>query len=243
MIAPLLGTSFAGVTWYQGESNAIPGSIAPRYEALHTLWIKNWREKFGRADMPFYFVQLASLAHPDDWDFPLLRDIQRRTLDTLPPTGLPHTGMVVTIDIGDSGDIHPRNKHDVGERLARWALADVYGREDVVKSGPLAALAVRVHMELHGAIVVTFETFGSPLATRDGGEGVVGVELVVDGRGPVTCSVARIESPSSLMAFLPDGVKLADVRAIRYAWSPDPKDANLINEAGLPASPFEVKVE
>ncbi len=237
MVAPLLTTRFAGVTWYQGESNAIPGAIAPRYETLHTLWINNWRDKFNRPGLPFYFVQLASLAHPDDWDFPLLRNIQRRTLDALP-----HTGMVVTTDIGDSGDIHPRNKHDVGERLARWALAEVYGRDDVVKSGPLATLAVPVHLTMHKAILVSFETFGSRIATRDGGDSVTGVELVVDGREPIACT-ARIEPPGSLMAFLPDGVKLADVRAVRYGWSPDPKDANLVNEAGLPASPFEVEID
>src|SRR5919106_74945 len=130
MIAPLVPFAIRGAIWYQGESNA---GRAYQYRTLFPIMIRNWRSAWGR-DFPFYFVQLpnwhASKAQPDESDWAELREAQTMTLRE------PQTGMAVTIDIGDENDIHPRNKLDVGRRLAAWALAGTYGQK-VVPSGPL----------------------------------------------------------------------------------------------------------
>ncbi|HET9787988.1 MAG TPA: sialate O-acetylesterase, partial [Pyrinomonadaceae bacterium] len=130
MIAPLVPFGIRGVIWYQGESNA---GRAYQYRTLFPIMIRSWRSARGR-DFPFYFVQLAnwhaSNAEPDESEWAELREAQTMTLRE------PNTGMAVTIDIGDENDIHPRNKLDVGRRLAAWALAQTYG-QSVMPSGPL----------------------------------------------------------------------------------------------------------
>lgn len=235
MIHPLLDVAFAGVIWYQGESNGIGAGVADTYGELFPALIHDWRWRFDDADLPFYTVQLANLGYRQtDWDFPLVRDVQRRSLE------LPNTGLAVTIDIGDANDIHPRNKHDVGDRLARWALTDHYGIQGIVKSGPLVAGAQAVP---GSRINVRFETFGSPLMAV-GGE-LRGFEVAQYGK-PFIATRARIAGGGVVEVDIPREVAGEGIQyLVRYAWAPDPMaasslGANLFNAAGLPASPFEV---
>ena len=235
MLHPLFDTAFTGVIWYQGENNAMGPGSAEEYAELLPALIEDWRSVshvagIGQKDMPFYVVQLANLDYRvPDWDFPLVRDIQRRVLE------LPNTGLAVTTDIGDAGDIHPRNKHDVGDRLARWALVDVYGKTGIVKSGPLVTNASLDR----GGVVVEFESWGSPLESTDGSDTLGGFE-VARGDGPFVPVSATISSNRTVRVAIPRGEGMP--RKLRYAWRPDPTDANLGNEAGLPAAAFEVEI-
>lgn len=236
MLNPVRDTAYAGVIWYQGENNAIGPGSAAGYADLLPLLIEDWRDFLGSADLPFLIVQLANLAHADngDWDFPLVRDIQRRVHQ-----GTPHTGLAVTIDIGNARDIHPRNKRDVGDRLARWALDDTYGIEMGVKSGPLPLAAAK-----RGAdVVVTFDTFRSRLAVRDGDISTTVVHgfEVANADGRFVPADAHISGAATVTVLRPAG--LDTVSSVRYAWQPDPAAADLIEVDGLPASPFDLEVD
>jgi sialate O-acetylesterase len=128
MIAPLLPYGIAGAIWYQGEGNT--GSPESYRKLLKTL-IENWRHDFGR-DFPFYYVQIAPFAYGKETRAPLIREMQMQTMD------VPKTGMVVVSDlVDDVTNIHPRNKQDVGKRLANWALAENYGVSGLVYKHPL----------------------------------------------------------------------------------------------------------
>jgi sialate O-acetylesterase len=218
MIAPLVPFALRGAIWYQGESNA---SRAEEYRALFPRLLHSWRAAWGQGDFGFYFVQLANFrtnADPRMW-------AELREAQTLALT-LPATGMAVTIDIGNSTDIHPKNKQDVGKRLALWALAQEYGR-DLVKSGPLYRRAT----VSGSALEIAFE-HARGLATRDG-EAPRGFELAGSDR-VYHPAEARIEGERVILSSpaVPRPV------AARYAWKDDPLEANLVNGAGLPASPF-----
>ncbi|MHC5141471.1 MAG: sialate O-acetylesterase, partial [Planctomycetota bacterium] len=130
MIAPLIPYGIKGAIWYQGESNR---RMAEQYGRLFPLMIQNWRHDWGQGDFPFYYVQIAPYKYedPDGTPGALLREAQFKTLS------MNNVGMAVTMDIGDSEDIHPTNKRDVGKRLALWALANNYRQKDLVYSGPL----------------------------------------------------------------------------------------------------------
>jgi sialate O-acetylesterase len=218
MIAPLVPFALRGAIWYQGESNA---HRAEEYRALFPRLLHSWRGAWGQGDFGFYFVQLANFkTNGDPREWAELREAQTMTL------ALPATGMAVTIDIGDSGDIHPKNKQDVGKRLALWALAQEYGR-DLVKCGPLyQRTTVR-----GGALEVAF-THARGLATRDGqaprGFEIAGADRVYHP------AEARLEGERVILS----SPAVAQPVAARYAWKDDPQDANLQNGAGLPASPF-----
>jgi sialate O-acetylesterase len=220
MLAPLTPLAIRGVIWYQGESNA---DRAYQYRTLFPVMIRDWRRAFGRGDFPFLFVQLANYmqrkAEPGESAWAELREAQTRTL------ALPKTGMAVTIDIGEADDIHPKDKKDVGERLARWALADTYGRP-IEKSGPLYASFGREG----AALRVRFDR-AKGLSTSDGlpprGFAVAGSDHVW------RWAEARIDGESVVVtsAEVPEPV------AVRYGWADNP-DATLRNGEGLPASPF-----
>ena len=157
MIAPLIPFAIRGAIWYQGESNV---GRAYRYRTLFPAMIANWRRDWGQGDFPFGFVQLAPYryggADPACWAE--LCEAQRMTLDCVP-----NTGMAVTVDVGDVQDVHPRNKQEVGRRLALWALAKVYGR-DIVYSGPLYK-----SMAVEGdRIRLQFKHVGDGLVASDG---------------------------------------------------------------------------
>ena len=220
MIAPLTPLAIRGAIWYQGESNA---GAAFQYRTLFPALIRDWRRAWGRGDFPFLFVQLANYmargAEPGESAWAELREAQALTL------GLPGTGMAVAIDIGEAGDIHPRNKEDVGSRLARWALADSYGR-DVVKSGPLyrsAAVegnAIRVHFDHASGLCAAAGAAPRGFAVAGPDRRWRWAEARVDGETVLVSSAA-----------------VAPPVAVRYAWADNP-EATLRNGAALPASPF-----
>jgi sialate O-acetylesterase len=145
---------------------------------------------------------------------------------------LPNMGLVITTDIGDSGNIHPRNKHDVGERLARWALVDVYGRDDVIASGPI----LRTVIWGDDRVLVEFDVFGSSLAIRDTDGRLVNGFEVAGPTGVLMPVEARITSDFEVQLSLP--VTARPPTLARYAFKPDPT-GDLVNAIGLPAAPFE----
>src|SRR5262249_19874170 len=135
MIAPLKNLAIRGAIWYQGESNR---GNAQQYARLFPAMITDWRKQWGRGDFPFYFAQIAPFRYGGGkGEAAGVCEAQRETLS------LTNTGMAVTMDIGNPDDIHPSNKHDVGKRLALWALAKTYGKADVEYSGPVAVSAAR----------------------------------------------------------------------------------------------------
>ena len=219
MIAPLVRFAIRGAIWYQGESNA---GRAYQYRTLFPIMIRNWRSAWGH-EFPFYFVQLANWhankAEPDESDWAELREAQTMTLRE------PQTGMAVTIDIGDENDIHPRNKLDVGRRLAAWALAGTYGQKDI-PSGPLYD-----RFTIEGDKIRIRFKHGVGLKTSDGGV-VKGFAIAGEDRRFVWAD-ARIDGDTVIVS----SSKVIKPVAVRYGWADNPL-ANLYNSAGLPASPF-----
>ena len=219
MIAPLTPFPVRGFIWYQGENNANQehGYI---YERLFRTMIEDWRERWGLGSLPFLFVQLANYGRvPETSHWPEIREAQSKTL------GLADTGMAVTIDIGNPVDIHPRNKQDVGLRLALAARAIAYGEHDLVYSGPVFRQATADE----GRLRLWFDHVGSGLVLENEGKGfqVAGADgrfhtakAGIDGE-TVVVSSPHVEAPI----------------AVRYGWSPAP-EASLFNAEGLPASPF-----
>jgi sialate O-acetylesterase len=195
---------------------------------LFPALIAAWRQEWGRADWPFLFVQLAAYgARNGDW--PGLRAAQAHTRDTVP-----HTGMALAIDCGEENQIHPRAKQAVGERLARLALAQVYGRPTVAR-GPLAGWVELVD----GKLVVTFAHVAAGLRTSDGRVEVPGFE-VAGSDGRFQAVRAQISSPETI-ELSGEGVSTATL--VRYAWAAwvEPP-VTLQNSAGLPAEPFSLSV-
>src|SRR5437763_11399144 len=159
MIAPLIPFFIRGAIWYQGESNE---ARAQQYGLLLPTMIRSWRARWGEGNFAFGIVQLPnyrdSKAEPADEPWSHIREAQRRTA-----LNVPNAGLIVTIDIGEAHDIHPQNKLDVGRRMARWALVDVYGRK-MTKSGPMFREA-----KISGSkIVLNFDEAGTGLRIRDG---------------------------------------------------------------------------
>ncbi len=218
MIHPLIPFAMRGAIWYQGESNV---SRAEQYRKLFPVMISDWRKRWGEGDFPFYFVQLAPYIYGKN-DPCMLAELWEAQLKTL---SLPNTGMAVITDIGDLKDIHPKNKQDVGLRLALWALAKTYGK-DVVFSGPLYK-----GMKVEGSkIRLSFEHVDGGLVAKGGSlkdftiagkdDKFVPAEAVIDGESIVVSS-PEVKRPV----------------AVRFAWRHD-AEPNLFNKTGLPASPF-----
>ena len=218
MIAPIVPFVIRGAIWYQGESNA---GRAYQYRTLFPVMIRDWRRAWGSA-FPFYFVQLANWRprkdQPAESDWAELREAQFMTLSE------PATGMAVAIDIGGE-DLHPRNKLDVGHRLAAWALAGVHG-EKVVPSGPLFD-----GFSIEGDKVRIKFKYGAGLKTNDGGP-VKGFAIAGSDRKWVWAD-ARIEGQTVVVS----SPSIPKPAAVRYAWGDNPA-VNLYNKADLPASPF-----
>ena len=223
MIAPLAPYAIRGALWYQGESNA--GS--PIYGIQLATMIANWRYDWKQGDFPFLSVQLPNFmgrqTQPSEavGGWPLEREQFLKALDTVK-----NAGMAVTIDIGEANDIHPHNKQDVGKRLAQWALAKTYGK-DVVASGPLYKSSRREA----GKIVVELNYVGGGLAARDGGK-LTGFAIAGADKKFVWAD-ARIVGDTVVVS----SPAVASPLAVRYAWANNPP-CNLVNKAGLPASPF-----
>ena len=222
MIHPWVGYALSGAIWYQGEANA---SRAKEYETIFPQLILDWR-RLWKKEMPFYFVQLANFKQPstdpgvpDPW-----AELQNAQLLSL---SLPKTGMAVINDIGTANNIHPPNKMDVGNRLARWALAKDYGKTGIIVSGPLFKSAKIGEKSAR----IEFD-HAKGLKSRDGGPlkrfEIAGADqkwhwadAVIQGEAVVVSS-KEVPKPA----------------AVRYAWASNPEGANLVNGEGLPASLF-----
>lgn len=220
MIAPLVPYAIRGAIWYQGESNHGEGMLyADKTRAL----VEGWREVWGQDRLPFYYVQIAPFRYGDEDPnvLPTFWEAQAAAL------AIPDTGMAVTNDITELDDIHPRNKQDVGMRLALLALRDTYGWTELVAEGP----TYRSMATEGDTIRIVFDNVGSRLEARDGqpltwfeignGElGFVPAEATIDG-DTVLVSAPGVRAPT----------------AVRFAWH-KLAEPNLRNAEGLPARPF-----
>jgi sialate O-acetylesterase len=224
LIAPLQGLGLRGVLWYQGESNT---GRAAAYAGGFQRLIQDWRSQFQQAQLPFFFVQLASYLplqnnRPGEGGWAELRDAQAQALK------LPHTGMAVALDVGDADDIHPRNKRTLGQRLAALALHDM-GLRPAPASGPRLA-----HSEIKGhELWLRFTATAGGLRPARTGEALRGFLLAGADRRFVAAQ-ARIDGDHVVLSSpaVPAPV------AARYAWVDYPSESNLVGGDGLPAAPL-----
>ena len=221
MISPICPFGIKGVIWYQGESNGNNLTEALEYKDIFPRLIKDWRRNWQQGNFPFLYVQLPNFKKtaqtPSEGNWAWVREAQSKTLN------LPQTGMAVTIDLGDPIDIHPKDKAEVGHRLALVANQQVY-KKDVLASGPV----YRSMKVKNNKIFLTFHSVGSGLTTNSlKGFGIAGsdrkflwakAEIIGD---QVVVSNETITEPV----------------AVRYDWGDNPS-GNLTNREGLPASPF-----
>ncbi len=215
-IADLTNFPIAGVIWYQGESNAHNVEL---HEITFTTLVESWRKNWNNPELPFYYVQLSSMeVGRETWGH--FRDSQRRLLSVIP-----HSGMAVSSDVGHRTDVHPIDKKPVGERLARWALADTYNF-NIEKSGPLFKNANFAK----GKATIYF-TNAEKLNTADG-KAVNSVELA--GADKVYYP-AKAQIIGNTLEAKSDQVP--NPRYVRYGWASF-SEGNLVNEVGLPASTF-----
>ncbi|GAB2632334.1 sialate O-acetylesterase [Belliella aquatica] len=228
MIAPLHNFQIKGILWYQGESNVVEAKVyAKQFAAL----IEGWRDEWKRPKLPFLYVQLPNFmevsSEPQESGWAEMRETQRKSLE------ISNTGMAITIDVGEANDIHPLDKKSVGDRLALQAQKLVYGEKIGPFSGPLFEKA-KVQK---GKLFLTFKETGKGLSTSDS-ESLSGFAIAKEG-GEFQWIPAIIKEHKviiDLQGFDTPG-------KLRYAWANNPKSANLINSAGLPASPFEIELK
>ncbi len=217
MVAPLVPYAFRGALWYQGESNNGEGMLY--FDKMQAL-ISSWRRLWNQGEFPFLFVQLAPYRYNRPEALPGIWEAQAASLR------IPNTGMAVITDIGNVNDIHPRNKKEVGRRLSFWALAKTYGRQDLVYSGPLYK-----SMRVDGSQVLLSFDHAQGLKSSDGkalawftiagaDNNFVPAKAEIIGNNVVVSS-AEIPQPA----------------AVRFGWN-ELAEPNLVNGAGLPASPF-----
>ncbi len=221
MIAPLVPYAIRGAIWYQGESNLQTRHL---YPDLQQALIEDWRTLWKNPGLPFYYVQLAPNKSPESepsgGQLPEMREAQARSLV------IPHTGMAVTLDVGDEKNVHPRDKTAVGKRLARLALSGTYG-----KPGPSCGPLFRYSTVTGGKIRICFDHSGGGLMAKGGvlkqfaiaasDRNFKWADAVIDGETVV------VSSPS-----------VPQPAYVRYAWAANPAGANLFNSEGLPAAPF-----
>ena len=220
MINPVIPYAIRGAIWYQGESivDANKGGIA-LYPRVQAALIYDWRALWGEGAFPFYIVQLAGQEAASN--NPLVREAQATVLD------LPNTGMAVASDIGEAKNVHPKNKQDVGDRLARIALAKVYGRK-IEFSGPqFAAMKIA-----GGEARLQFTHLGGGLVAKGGA--ALGGFVIAGADKKFVPAAARIDGDTVVVS----SAEVTAPVAVRYAWKNFPQDANLYNAAGLPAPQF-----
>jgi sialate O-acetylesterase len=221
MINPLIKYTIRGAIWYQGENNAERPIL---YRKLFPMLINSWRAKWNQIDIPFYFVQLANfmkketIPRPSNWA--ALREAQSMALS------LPNTGMAVAIDIGNAKDIHPKNKQEVGRRLALNALALTYNK-NLVYSGP-----VYDSMQISGdTIKLAFSHTGSGMIIKDE-EKLKGFSIADANKKFVWANAIIVDNEILVWSN-----KIKNPQSVRYGWANNP-NCNLYNKEGLPASPF-----
>ena len=224
MVKPIIPYAVKGAFWYQGESNE---GRAWQYGLLLPTMIRAWRDHWTQGNFPMGIIQLPNYRdqkdQPEDAAWSHLRDAQRVTADTVP-----NTGLIVTIDIGMAHNIHPHDKLDVGKRMTRWALADVYGY-DITATGPIYRRS-----KVEGSKVMAwFTEAGKGLQSKDG-ESLH--EFAIAGKDKQWhWAQAKIVGKNRVEVWsdsVPHPV------AVRYAFNNNPKDPNLTNDTGLPAAPF-----
>ncbi|MDO4570118.1 MAG: sialate O-acetylesterase [Planctomycetia bacterium] len=234
MLAPWEKYAIRGAIWYQGCSNAGEGGF---YYYKQKAMIEEWRKIWNQGDFPFYWVQLANFqapsTDPNNGGWAAIRDAQTRCMDVT------NSGQAVIIDIGEERDIHPRNKFDVGNRLARWALANVYGKNVVFRSPIFEGVS------FDGAkAMVRFAHCGDGLATGKNVERV-GIEWT-PGVAPKCFALAGADkkfywADAKIVAKETVELTSKDVpepKFVRFAWVQNPAEFNLYSSDGLPATPF-----
>jgi sialate O-acetylesterase len=224
MIEPLIHFPIKGVLWYQGETNA---GRAYEYRKALPLLIANWRQKWKQPDLPFYFVQLSSYfanggTSNKGSGWAELREAQQLTLT------IPQTGMAVTTDIGETNDIHPTNKMDVGKRLAAIALTQLYNIPTPYQGPTLNNYTIKGN-----EIFLEFNNTGSGLTSTNKYGYLFGFELAGADR-KFKYAQALIKN-NSVIVYVPD---IKQPVAVRYNWADDAGEGNLYNSDGLPAPPF-----
>lgn len=238
MIHPIVRFPIKGALWYQGESNG--GEGVTYYDKMRAL-IGGWRQQWGQGNFPFYFVQLASYqavlkdpAGGNGWA--KLREAQTKSLT------IPNTGMAVitdTVPLADAGNIHPKNKYDVGMRLARWALARDYGQKSLEVSGPLfkeikiAGGKARLEFDHADAGLMVGKKEGRAAAVEIKGGKLNG--FAIAGADKKWFWADAVLDSKTVTVSSPE---VAQPVAVRYAYQMNPTEANLYNRDGLPASPF-----
>lgn len=227
MIAPLKDFKLKGVLWYQGESDT---GWPQRYESLLTQMITAWRNQFQNDELPFLIIQLPNFmkgsSGPQQSAWAELREAQRRT-----SLKIPHTELVVTIDLGEWNDIHPLNKKEVGYRAALKARELIYG-EKITGSGPVA---VDGKIE-NGAAILRFKNLAAGWWFKKG-KGPTGFTVSEDGKGFYQAE-AKVVSNNGLKI---QSKEVKNLVWVRYGWADNPADANLYNRDSLPAVPFEMR--
>ena len=228
VLHPTIGYGIKGVIWYQGESNA---SRAKEYRDLFPFMIEHWRKEWKQGDFPFYWVQLADFkpyqTEPGESDWAELREAQ-----TLTMSKLPHTGQCVITDLGEANDIHPKNKRDVAERLARWALVNDYGQKLVYRSPELKDAKFD-----GGKALLTFDYAPQGLRTVDTDD-VKGFAICGEDKKWVWAKASIIggsKKGTNQIEVSAEGV--AKPVAVRYAWADNPV-CNVYSAEGLPVTPF-----
>jgi sialate O-acetylesterase len=218
MIYPLLNYTIKGAIWYQGESNRMDAKL---YPTLMNTLITSWRKNWLVGDFPFYYVQIAPFTYGEPYSGALLREAQLKCLLT------PNTGMAVTMDLVDNiADIHPKNKLDVGKRLALWALNQTYGKSDGSFSGPI----YKDFKTENGSIILGFIHADAGLRLSETGKN----NFSIAGADHVFYPATVKSEGNSLVVSSP---KVPQPQAVRYAFS-NTAEATLFNGEGLPASSF-----
>jgi sialate O-acetylesterase len=230
MVAPLVPFAIRGALWYQGESNLIDVNDGLNYVEKMKALVLGWRKMWGQGEFPFYYVQIAPYAYTGR------KDTKPHTADALPliweaqtlSLSIPKTGMIVTTDlVDDLRDIHPRNKQDVGKRLALLALAIDYGCKKIVYSGPLYQ-----RMKVRGAkAVLSFDYVGGGLVSKDGKP--LTWFTIAGADGKFEPADAIIEGKTVVVS----SPKVPEPKAVRFAWD-EAAQPNFFNQDGLPAVPF-----
>jgi sialate O-acetylesterase len=220
MIAPIAPYVIKGVIWYQGESNV---GRHKQYKQLFPAMIKSWRASWKQGNFPFYFVQIAPYIYDGEED-PASAKLREAQMEAM--SSVPNTGMAVTLDIGNVNNIHPPDKIDVGRRLALWALAKDYGKEDIVYSGPIFKEMVKKGSR----ITLYFDHIGSGLVAK--GDTLTGFKVAEEDK--VFVDAEAYIKGNTVIVYSKEAY---DPVAVRYAFT-NGSEASFFNKEGLPASSF-----